>query len=328
MICPKCGSANVAVQMVTDTRLRAGHGPVWWILIGWWWLPIKWFCFFWLALIFKLFGSKTYKLQSNTHAVCVCQACGYHWSAEDAAQPQAPRAAASAPQMPATSARPVGRELKSCEVAGESHYKDNIASLGVIRREYYWPTDRLYEKFVDGDVIFKYHFDALSAELVPEPDNPHDPNAIRVDVGGETVGYIPREQTAGIHALIEGGATARAIIGAGPRKIIFEDESGQLAAKKEDYDFSVSLQLREPAVQSPQPSARAATAPDGETETRGGILPRVLFWLFALLCALGACGVFVVGLSADMPAAYLGACVAATLVCGAVAYALTDKALA
>lgn len=328
MICPNCGSANIAVQMVTDTRLRAGHGPGWWIMIGWWWVPVKWFCFFWLALIFKLFGSKTYKLQSSTHAVCVCQACGHHWNAEDAAQPQVPRAAAPTPRVPATSARTDGRELESCEVAGESHYKEVIARLGIIQRDYYWPTERLYEKFVDGDVIYKYRFQDMEAELVPEPDNPHDPNAIRVDVGGVKVGYIPREQTARIHALIEGGATARAIIGAGPRKIIFEDDSGQLAAKKENFDFSVALQLREQAVQSLQTSARVTTAPDGDTEARGGILPRVLFWLFALLCALGACGVFVVGLSADMPAAYLGACVAATLVCGAVAYALTDKAIA
>lgn len=30
------------------------------------------------------------------------------------------------------------------------------------------------------------------AELVPEPENPHDPRAIRVDVKGQHVGYLPR----------------------------------------------------------------------------------------------------------------------------------------
>lgn len=33
----------------------------------------------------------------------------------------------------------------------------------------------------------------LTAELVREPDNPHDPNAIAVRIGAETIAYVPRE---------------------------------------------------------------------------------------------------------------------------------------
>lgn len=36
----------------------------------------------------------------------------------------------------------------------------------------------------------------MTAHLVREPRNPHDRNAIRVDVLGETVGYMPREYAA------------------------------------------------------------------------------------------------------------------------------------
>src|SRR5260221_14590816 len=32
------------------------------------------------------------------------------------------------------------------------------------------------------------------ATLVPEPDNPHDPDAIAVRVAGETVGYLARDE--------------------------------------------------------------------------------------------------------------------------------------
>lgn len=32
----------------------------------------------------------------------------------------------------------------------------------------------------------------LTAVLVPEPDNPHDRNAVRVDIGGVAVGYLAR----------------------------------------------------------------------------------------------------------------------------------------
>jgi len=35
------------------------------------------------------------------------------------------------------------------------------------------------------------HFDCF-AELVPEPTNPYDPNAVRVDIDGACVGYLSR----------------------------------------------------------------------------------------------------------------------------------------
>jgi hypothetical protein len=33
----------------------------------------------------------------------------------------------------------------------------------------------------------------VDAALVPEPTNPHDPNAVRVEIDGELVGYLSRE---------------------------------------------------------------------------------------------------------------------------------------
>jgi HIRAN domain-containing protein len=33
----------------------------------------------------------------------------------------------------------------------------------------------------------------VTAQLLTEPANPHDPNAVSVQVEGQTVGYLPRE---------------------------------------------------------------------------------------------------------------------------------------
>lgn len=41
------------------------------------------------------------------------------------------------------------------------------------------------------------------AELIPEPTNRYDRKAIRVDVGGATIGYVAREHTAEFHTLLE-----------------------------------------------------------------------------------------------------------------------------
>ena len=83
MNCPKCGSNNVNLQVINESKLvKAHHNVIWWLLIGWWWIPLKWICFFWVALIFKIFGvGKKNKIKNTTKKVCVCQNCGNTWNA-------------------------------------------------------------------------------------------------------------------------------------------------------------------------------------------------------------------------------------------------------
>jgi hypothetical protein len=50
--------------------------------------------------------------------------------------------------------------------------------------------------------------DAL--ELVREPDNPHDANAVRVDWRGRKLGYVPRRENAAIAWGLDRGAPLRA----------------------------------------------------------------------------------------------------------------------
>jgi len=50
--------------------------------------------------------------------------------------------------------------------------------------------------------------DAL--DLVREADNPHDPNAVRVDWRGRKLGYVPRRENAAVAWGLERGAPLRA----------------------------------------------------------------------------------------------------------------------
>lgn len=50
--------------------------------------------------------------------------------------------------------------------------------------------------------------DAL--ELVREPANPHDPNAVRVDWRGRKLGYVPRRENAAVAWGLDRGAPLRA----------------------------------------------------------------------------------------------------------------------
>lgn len=80
MVCPKCNSENVNVQITNEVKLvNKHHGIIWWLLIGWWWIMIKWLIFTVPALIFKIFGSKKQKAKNIQHKMAVCQSCGNTW---------------------------------------------------------------------------------------------------------------------------------------------------------------------------------------------------------------------------------------------------------
>jgi hypothetical protein len=95
--------------------------------------------------------------------------------------------------LPPSSIRPTrldGRELVN--VAGESHYQDALREIA--------GQD-------DGEVRLE-----TTAALIPEPSNPHDANAVRVEIDGRLVGYLPRASAVAYGALVrqpaERGRTA------------------------------------------------------------------------------------------------------------------------
>lgn len=80
MVCPKCGSSNVSVQVVNEVQIKnKHHGFFWWLFVGWWWLPIKWLFLTVPALIVKIFSRKKQKVINKQKSVCICQACGHTW---------------------------------------------------------------------------------------------------------------------------------------------------------------------------------------------------------------------------------------------------------
>lgn len=81
MVCPKCNSSNVSVQVVNEVKLKNAHHSIWWwIFIGFWWIPIKWLCFTLFALIVKIFSHKKQKAVNKTVKKAICQDCGNTWN--------------------------------------------------------------------------------------------------------------------------------------------------------------------------------------------------------------------------------------------------------
>lgn len=83
------------------------------------------------------------------------------------------------------------------DVVGESHYQQALT------------------KIVGGKSETGAYFEC-QAVLVPEPENIHDHNAIRVEIDGRKVGYISREEAPAVGALIKrtGGGNQSLTVGA------------------------------------------------------------------------------------------------------------------
>ena len=81
MICPKCKSDNISIQVINKVELvKKHHSILWWITIGWIWTIFKWILLTLPALIFKVFGiGKKYKTKNIEIKKAVCQNCGYTW---------------------------------------------------------------------------------------------------------------------------------------------------------------------------------------------------------------------------------------------------------
>ena len=67
---------------------------------------------------------------------------------------------------------------------------DNIMSLAMEDDNFSMSKKYLIDAGLIDERIWKYFFSISNAEIIPEPDNPTDPKAIKVVVDGMHVGYI------------------------------------------------------------------------------------------------------------------------------------------
>ena len=64
----------------------------------------------------------------------------------------------------------------------------------------YGEAAQVWDRLREGDAL----------RLVREPDNPHDPNAVRVEWQGRRLGYVPRRENAAVAWGLDRGAALRA----------------------------------------------------------------------------------------------------------------------
>lgn len=117
-------------------------------------------------------------------------------------------------------------------VAGTSYREENLERMLSPNPDFDAPKSYLLDHYGEGDYIYRYHrYYTSDIKFTPEPTNPHDPKAIRIDVDGNFVGYVKRGSTGRIRNLLNTpGASVRAEVYGGPYRYVYVDDYGNANA--------------------------------------------------------------------------------------------------
>lgn len=143
-------------------------------------------------------------------------------------------------------------EYVSTYVAGTDYYdakkvlklcKDE--DLFIENDDYSMKNSDILDEYFDGDRIYKYEPVSLSFRLESEPDNPHDPNALKVIVTQfdkeYMVGYVPSNKFKKVIESISNNITPSLSIVGGSYKQVDDDE---VKTVKSEYSFMLEYGIK------------------------------------------------------------------------------------
>ena len=191
-----------------------------------------------LAVVFALQYSRAKKAAREAADAAHAAELREQW-----AQKQADAAAANA-----AAAKPHA-EFERHKVAGTSYHLDAIMELAEDNPDYDMTQREIIDAGMEEERIYQYTFPDSPVELVDDPDNEQDPNAIKVLVAGQHIGYIKRGSTGRIHKLQRSdrvlGITAE--IYGGRYKVVRSVEEYQTQHYEMDRDesnYGAAIELR------------------------------------------------------------------------------------
>jgi uncharacterized tellurite resistance protein B-like protein len=111
------------------------------------------------------------------------------------------KATSDAPQAPVANQKSTIESQSSAFVCGDGGYRFEVVG------ESHYQAD--LERIVGGRSEDSARYECV-ARLTPEPDNPYDPQAVYVSVGGRKVGYLSRDWAAKFKAALASNGYARA----------------------------------------------------------------------------------------------------------------------
>ena len=128
-------------------------------------------------------------------------------------------------------------------VRGTEYHTENIIAVATENSDYSLTKRELIEDFPD-ECVYQYDF-FVDGDLVPEPDNPYDPNAIMVQANGLCIGYVPKGSTSHVRKLMQSGRikSMDLSIKGGKYKEVYENDDGEYGIDKGEKCYSAILEI-------------------------------------------------------------------------------------
>ena len=182
----------------------------------------------------------------------------------------------------------------------DDHVIAAIRSMGIENDDYTLTKRELIELDMTDVSIYQYEFYPQKVELVPEPDNPHDPNAIKVVTDGIHIGYIRAKDCEEVKGLLDSGdvVNIKADIDGGPYRCITEDDDGEYQEQKGFDQFTGAVRIFTPnpdydpaldpanAPKKEETKAFGLSTADNHYTKRGRIVMKILLGILAAMALL------------------------------------------
>lgn len=135
------------------------------------------------------------------------------------------------------------------KVAGVAYHEQELLdNIMYENDDYNMKKSELIDLDMVNERIYKYEPDFMNVELVPDPTNEHDPNAIKVVVDDVHIGYVPEKKTSKVKKILDKNeiiALACAISG-GPYRYIkenYDDDGDAYEDEKCEVHFFANISI-------------------------------------------------------------------------------------
>lgn len=174
------------------------------------------------------------------------------WAQKQADAAAAKAAAEKTPEKPRA-------KFERHKLAGTSYHMDAIMALAEENPDYDLTKREIIDDGLTDERIYQYTFADGPVELVDDPENEHDPNAIKVLIAGQHIGYIKRGSTGRVHNLQRAGRVlgVTAEIYGGKYKVVTCDEDYDgtehydLIKDETEYGAAIEILVRPEQEQEP-----------------------------------------------------------------------------
>lgn len=139
-------------------------------------------------------------------------------------------------------------DTKTYRVAGISYYEENILTFAQENYFYDMTKKELIEDGFEDERIYEYNFCVSKFEIVPEPDNPYDKNAIKVLADGVQIGHIKAGSCSHLLNVIKENRLTKIegeIKGGKYKYIGYDDETEKYILEKDKIPFYAQLEISE-----------------------------------------------------------------------------------